>query len=139
MGADMNIFTPRFTITSRMTAAITSIERARGFLEAARLSADWVREMSDRALILEAHHTTHIEGTRLTLDQATRLLNGEAVPEADPDDVRELLNYRAAFEFVSECLGTNSGTSILISKDAVPSVSRICSGKYQNETKWVLI
>ena len=32
----MNIFTPRFTITSRMTAAITSIERARGFLEAAR-------------------------------------------------------------------------------------------------------
>ncbi|MEW6079731.1 MAG: Fic family protein [Thermodesulfobacteriota bacterium] len=100
----MNTFTPRFTITGRMTAAITSIERARGFLEAARLSADWVREMSDRALILEAHHTTHIEGTRLTLDQATRLWNGEAVPEADPDDVRELLNYRAAFEFVSECL-----------------------------------
>ena len=44
----MNTFTPRFTITSRMTAAITSIERARGFLEAARLSADWVRGMSDR-------------------------------------------------------------------------------------------
>ena len=24
--------------------------------------------------------------------------------EADPDDTRELLNYRTAFEFVSECL-----------------------------------
>jgi Fic family protein len=87
-----------------MTAAITRIERARGFLEAAQLSADWVREMGDRALILEAHHTTHIEGTRLTLDQAERLWKGESVPEADPDDVRELLNYRSAFEFVSECL-----------------------------------
>jgi Fic family protein len=97
-------FHPKFTITNRMTAAIARIERARGFLEAAQLSDDWVREMGDRALILEAHHTTHIEGTRLTLDQSERLWRGEAVPEADPDDARELLNYRTAFEFVSECL-----------------------------------
>lgn len=97
-------FQPQFTITNRMTQAITRIERARGFLEAAQLSADWVREVSEQALILEAHHTTHIEGTRLTLDQAERLWKGEAVPEADPDDARELLNYRTAFEFVSECL-----------------------------------
>ncbi len=87
-----------------MTGAITQIERARGFLEAAHLSDDWVRDMGNQALIKEAHHTTHIEGTRLTLDQAERLWKGEAVPEADPDDTRELLNYRSAFEFVSECL-----------------------------------
>ena len=100
----MSTFKPRFTITNRMTAAITQIERARGFLEAARLSDDWLRDMCNQALVKEAHHTTHIEGTRLTLDQAERIWNGEAVPEADPDDTRELLNYRAAFEFVSECL-----------------------------------
>ena len=97
-------FTLKFIITNRMTQAITLIERARGFLEAAQLSADWVREMGEKALILEAHHTTHIEGTRLTLDQAERLWKGETVPDADPDDARELLNYRTAFEFVSECL-----------------------------------
>lgn len=62
--------------------------------------------MGRRALILEAHHTTHIEGTRLTLDQAERLLAGNVVPEADPDDVRELLNYRKAFDFVSEYLAS---------------------------------
>jgi Fic family protein len=100
----MTGFNPKFTITNRMTAAITQIERARGFLEAARLSDDWVRDMGNQALIKEAHHTTHIEGTRLTLDQAERLWKGEAVPEADPEDTRELLNYRSAFEFVSECL-----------------------------------
>lgn len=99
----MSQFTPQFTITNRMTAAITQIERARGFLEAARLSEDWVRDMGNRALIKEAHYTTHIEGTRLTLDQAERLWRGETVPEADPDDTRELLNYRSAFEFVTEC------------------------------------
>ncbi|WP_136060802.1 Fic family protein [Pontiella sulfatireligans] len=100
----MNSFNPKFTITNRMTSAITQIERARGFLEAARLSEDWVRDMGAEALIKEAHHTTHIEGTHLTLDQAERLWRGEAVPEADPDDTRELLNYRSAFEYVSECL-----------------------------------
>tara|TARA_B110001454_G_scaffold213792_1_gene232552 strand:- start:830 stop:1870 length:1041 start_codon:yes stop_codon:yes gene_type:complete len=100
----MTAFNPKFTITNTMTAAITQIERTRGFLEAARLSDDWVRDMGNQALIKEAHHTTHIEGTRLTLDQAERLWKGEAVPEADPDDARELLNYRSAFEFVSECL-----------------------------------
>lgn len=97
-------FTPTFTITNRMTQAITRIERVRGFLEATQLSPDWVRQVGEQALILEAHHTTHIEGTRLTLDQAERLWKGETVPEADPDDARELLNYRTAFAFVSECL-----------------------------------
>ena len=57
--------------------------------------------MRSRAFVLEAHHTTHIEGTRLTLEQAERLLAGEAVVGTDPDDMRELLNYRDAFEFVS--------------------------------------
>ena len=97
-------FQPRFTITNAITAALTRIERARGFLEAATLSENWIRRMGERALILEAHHTTHIEGTRLTLEQSERLWAGEDVPEADPDDVRELLNYPRAFDFVSEYL-----------------------------------
>lgn len=97
-------FQPRFTINNRITAGLTQIERARGFLEAANLSEDWIRDMGRRALVLEAHHTTHIEGTHLTLDQAENLLAGRAVPEADPDDARELLNYREAFAFVSEHL-----------------------------------
>lgn len=97
-------FQPRFTITHAITAHLTRIERARGFLEAAELSADWLKAMEQRALVLEAHHTTHIEGTRLTLSQAEAILDGKVVQEADPDDVRELLNYRAAFEFVSAYL-----------------------------------
>jgi Fic family protein len=92
---------PQYHITHQMTAGLTRIERARGFLDAAKLSEDWLATMRSRALLLEAHHTTHIEGTRLTLAQAERLLAGQPVPEADPDDARELLNYRAAFEFVS--------------------------------------
>jgi len=97
-------FAPRFTVTNAITAALTRVERARGVLEAAKLSEDWIRQRGARALVLEAHHTTHIEGTRLTLEQSERVLAGEAVPGADPDDVRELLNYRQAFDFVSTYL-----------------------------------
>jgi Fic family protein len=100
----VTFFRPKFTITNAVTAALTRIERARGFLEAAALSEDWVRAMGTRALVLEAHHTTHIEGTQLTLEQSRLLLEGKRVPEADPDDVRELLNYRKAFDLVSEYL-----------------------------------
>ena len=97
-------FTPKFTITNEITAGLTAIERARGFLEAATLSEVWVERMSQRALLLEAHHTTHIEGTQLTIAQAELLWSGQPVPGARPDDARELLNYREAFDLVSEYL-----------------------------------
>jgi len=137
-------FQPKFTITNAITAALTRIERTRGFLEAATLSEDWVQAMGARALVLEAHHTTHIEGTRLTLDQAERLLGGETVPEADPDDARELLNYRRAFEFVSEYL--DSGAPITealireIHKRLVEGVrgGRAAPGQYRKVQNYVV-
>jgi Fic family protein len=100
----MSTLPSRFTITNAITAGLTAIERARGFLEAATLSDEWVRRMSQRALLLEAHHTTHIEGTHLTIEQSERLWAGQPVAEAQADDVRELLNYREAFKLVSEYL-----------------------------------
>src|SRR2546426_946027 len=97
----MHSLTPRFTITNAITAGLTAIERARGFLEAATLSEEWVQRMSQRALLLEAHHERHIEGTELTIEQAERLWAGETVEGVKPDDVRELLNYR---DGVQPCL-----------------------------------
>ena len=69
-------FEPSFTVTHAITADLTRIERARGFLEAATLSEDRIRGMGARALVLEAHHTTHIEGT-------TREVEGGAVTSSD--------------------------------------------------------
>ena len=60
-------FAPRFTITNAITAALTEIERAGGIPEAATPTDEWVDAMRSEAFLLEAHHTTHIEGTRLTL------------------------------------------------------------------------
>ncbi len=94
-------FEPRFSITNSITNAIGRIDEAKGFLAAARLSADWVAQMQHRAFVSEAFHTTHIEGARLSLEQAERLLAGEPVADAPRDDSLELLNYRDAFDLVS--------------------------------------
>ena len=95
---------PIFHITNKITADLTLIERVKGFLDAATLSESWITTMQNRALVLEAHYTTHIEGTTLTLDQSEKLLEGEKLPDADPNDAQELINYRESFEFVSAYL-----------------------------------
>jgi Fic family protein len=97
---------PNFRITNVITGNLTRIERARGFLEAAKLSAEWIAGMQHRALVMEAHHTTHIEGTHLTLDQSEQLLAGKKPPGVAADDAKEVVNYRRAFDFVADYLGS---------------------------------
>jgi Fic family protein len=97
---------PKFRITNAIAGNLTRIERARGFLEAAKLSVEWITGMQRRALVLEAHHTTHIEGTHLTLDQSERLLAGDKPPGVTADDAREVVNYRKAFDLVADYVGS---------------------------------
>lgn len=99
------MFKSQFTITNLIANTLTTIERARGFLEAATLSDEWVAKMQNQALILEAHHTTHIEGTQLTLEQSEQLWAGQHLATVNPDDSKELLNYRQAFDLVVGYVG----------------------------------
>ena len=85
------MFDPKFTISNKITNALTAIERARGFLEAATLSDEWLGKMQNKALVREAYHTTHIEGTQLTLEQSEQLWKGKHLAAANSDDVKELL------------------------------------------------
>ena len=92
-------FQPKYTISSATTTPLSLIERTRGFLEAAQLSKDRLAKEQARALILEAHHSTYMAGTHLTLDQTRRLLAGEKLTDVDPEDIKELLNYKKAYDF----------------------------------------
>src|SRR3990167_7936242 len=98
-------FNPKFTITPRINKALVEIERVRGFLDAIKLKEDWISDMQKQALILESHHSTHIEGTALSLEQAKGILEGKKVKGVDRDDRRELLNYKKAMDFISKYLG----------------------------------
>lgn len=90
-----------------MANDLAKIVTAKGFLDAAILSEDWVKEMQNKALVLEAHHTTHIEGTALTLEQSEQLFKGQTPANTNPDDVLELINYRDAFDLVADYLSSD--------------------------------
>jgi Fic family protein len=105
-------FNPHFTITNSMANNLSRIVTVKGFLEAALLSETWIREMQNRALVLEAHHTTHIEGTQLTLEQSTKVLSGERPLGTHLDDIQELINYREAFDCLADYL--NSGAPVTV-------------------------
>jgi len=115
------VLKPKFSITKQINNALLEIERARGFLDAAKLKEEWIKDMQSEALILEAHHSTHIEGTQLTLSQAQRILTGKTVKGVRKDDRQELLNYKEAMYFVSEYLGKKSE----ITEDLIKEIHRI--------------
>jgi Fic family protein len=98
-------FAPKFTITNKINKALIEIERVRGFLDAVKLKDDWLSEMQKQALILETHYSTHIEGTEINLAQAQEVLSGKKVAGVDPDDKKELTNYKQAMNFIAKYLG----------------------------------
>lgn len=98
-------FSPKFTITPKINKDLVEIERVRGFLDAIKLKDEWLVDMQKEALILESHHSTHIEGTALSLEQAKSILEGKKVPGVDRDDRKELLNYKKSMDFISKYLG----------------------------------
>ena len=101
-------FLPKFKISRSMLNNLMQIEKARGFLEAAHLSNQWVKKMSRNALLVETHHTTHIEGTQLTLEQSKKILAGQKVTNVSKQDIKEVKNYRDAFNLVSNYLKTET-------------------------------
>ena len=93
-------FLPKFKITQSILNHLMKIEQARGFLKAANLSNQWIKKMSRNAFLLETYHTTHIEGTQLTLEQSNRILAGQKISGVNKEDVKEVKNYRDAFNLV---------------------------------------
>ncbi len=104
-------FNPKYTITPKVNKALVEIERVRGFLDAMTLKDDWVSDMQKKALILESHHSTHIEGTAINLEQAQDILSGKKVNGVSRDDETELLNYKKAMNFISKYLGKDDRLS----------------------------
>ncbi len=105
------LFDPKYSITPKINKALVEIERVRGFLDAVKIKDDWIAEMQQKALILESHHSTHIEGTTLSLEQAKSILEGKKVKGVNRDDTKELFNYKKAMDFISTYLGKDDPVS----------------------------
>lgn len=101
-------FKQLFSLNSKINNGLVEIERVRGFLDAIKIKESWFSQMQEEALREESHHSTHIEGTGITLEQAKKIFAGKKVPGVSRDVKMELKNYRLALDYVSKYMGVDS-------------------------------
>jgi Fic family protein len=94
---------PRYTLTPAMARRLMEIEAARAVVEQIPLPPAVVSEMRNRARLRSTHYSTRIEGNRLTLAEAERVLAGRKVPlHGRERDVGEVRSYWKALLRVEE-------------------------------------
>lgn len=95
---DYFLWRPRFTITPGITNALMRIEAARAIVDQTPLPPAAAEELRHRARLRSTHYSTWIEGNRLTLEEASRVISGQPIETAGRErDVREVENYWNAF------------------------------------------
>lgn len=95
------MYSPKFTINSKILKYIGSIEASKEVIENAPLVPAYEAKFRQEAIIRTVHHGTHIEGNQLDSGEVAEVLEGELVEGRDRD-VQEVLNYRQVLNFIDK-------------------------------------
>jgi Fic family protein len=94
---------PRYTLTPAMARGLMEIEAARTVVEQVPLPPAIQSEMRNRARLRSTHHSTRIEGNRLTLAEAEQVLAGRKLRlHGRERDIGEVRSYWKALLRVEE-------------------------------------
>src|SRR5436305_1632594 len=94
---------PRYALTPRQVRSLMEIEAVRAVVEQSPLPPAVQSEIRNRARLRSTHYSTRIEGNRLTLAEAERVLAGRKVPfQGRERDVEEVRSYWKALLRVEE-------------------------------------
>ena len=94
---------PRYTLTPVVARSLMEIEAARAVVEHTPLPPAVEAELRHRARVRSTHYSTRIEGNRLTLVEAERVIEGKAAEIRGRErDVAEVRNYWNALLRVEE-------------------------------------
>ena len=105
------MFKPKFIITPKMAQTLMRIEAAKQVLADLPMTPQVQARLRETARLLSTHYSTQIEGNRLTLDEATRVIKkSEHFPGRKRDEEEVLGYYRALDEL--EKLSRKSKTKI---------------------------
>src|SRR6185436_13421047 len=105
------MYTPKYTITTKILKHIGIIEACKEVIDHALLLPYYEKAFQTDAMVRSVHHGTHIEGNELDMDQAEKVIMGQQVV-ARPRDIQEVINYRKVVEFIEKSQ-TASQTSLM--------------------------
>lgn len=93
------MFDPKFTITPKTAGTLMRIEASRQAVADLPMTPKIQARLRETARLLSTHYSTQIEGNRLTLDEATRVIKkDEHFPDRQRDEQEVLGYYRALDE-----------------------------------------
>lgn len=95
------MFIPKYTITNRILRNIGVIDASREVILNSPLIPAWEAKFKKEALERTIHHGTHLEGNRLSFEEAQEVLDGREVL-ARERDIQEVINYRNVLKFLDE-------------------------------------
>lgn len=95
------MYSPKFTITSKLLKDIGLIEGARAVIESAALLPAWEAKFKEEAEVRAAHYGTHVEGNELNLEEVRKVMEGKEIV-ARERDIREVINYRKVIEYLEK-------------------------------------
>ena len=95
------MFKPEFNYTHTIVKNLMDIEGAKEVIENSSILPIWQSRLQKDALIRQAHHTTRIEGTQLTIEQVRDVIDDKPVV-ARERDIQEVRNYLKVAAFIDE-------------------------------------
>ena len=95
------MFTPDFNYTHNIVKNLMIIEGVKEVIENSPILPVWQSRLQKEALIRQAHHTTRIEGTQLTLEQVRDLIDEKPIA-ARERDIQEVRNYLKVVAFIDD-------------------------------------
>ncbi len=93
------MFIPKYTITNKILKNIGIIDAAREVIMNSPLIPAWEAKFRKEAMERAIHHGTHLEGNKLSFEEAQGVLDGQEVL-ARERDIQEVINYRNVLKFI---------------------------------------
>ena len=99
------MFQPKFIITPKVANALMRIEAARQALSDLPMTPKVQARLRETARLLSTHYSTQIEGNRLTLDEASRVIRKDEHFPGRQRDEQEVLGYYRALDELENLAG----------------------------------
>ncbi|MDP1723421.1 MAG: Fic family protein [Alphaproteobacteria bacterium] len=95
-------FIPKYTITPKIVNALTSIEVCKHDITYLPITSLVIASLRESARLMSTHHSTAIEGNRLTPSEVKKVIKeGSHFPNKKKDE-EEVLNYYKALEYIEK-------------------------------------
>lgn len=95
------MFSPIYKLTNAILADLTAIAEAKGIIDRAKMLPQQELRLRRRATIRMTHHSTEIEGNRLTMQQVEALYAKKKI-DAPDRDIYEVQNYLNALSYIEK-------------------------------------